>query len=139
MGVVRKTKLLELVLNEFQSLSFAISVIQLMKRLNSKFNKTTIYRILEKLEDDGVLHSFIKNDGVKCYAKCIDCSKSNHSDIHPHFECVDCGKIDCLNVEVQIPTIPNREVRSSQILFKGICQACISVIWFIKSKLYLTL
>ena len=51
----------------------------------------------------------------------------NHSDMHPHFECVDCGKIDCLTLEVQIPTIPNREVRSSQILFRGICEACFSL------------
>ncbi|MEK9517156.1 MAG: transcriptional repressor [Flavobacteriaceae bacterium] len=127
MGVVRKTKSLELVLNEFQGSTLAISVIELIKKLNSKLNKTTIYRILEKLEDDGILHSFLGNNGVKCYARCRNCSKSNHSDMHPHFECVDCGKIDCLTVEVQIPTIPNREVRSSQILFRGICETCFSL------------
>ena len=124
MGIVRKTKSLELVLNEFQSLTTAISVIDLIKKLNSKLNKTTIYRILEKLEDDGVVHSFLGKNGIKWYAKCRNCSKSNHSDVHPHFECIDCGKIDCLTVEVKIPSIPNREVRSSQILFQGICESC---------------
>ena len=127
MGIVRKTKSLELVLNEFQSLTAAISVIDLIKKLNSKLNKTTIYRILEKLEDDGIVHSFLGKNGIKWYAKCRNCSKSNHSDVHPHFECIDCGKIDCLTVEVQIPTIPIREVRSSQILFRGICEACFSL------------
>ena len=124
MGTVRKTKSLELVLNEFHSLTTAISVIDLIKKLNSKLNKTTIYRILEKLEDDGVVHSFLGKNGIKWYAKCRNCSKSNHSDVHPHFECIDCGKIDCLTVEVKIPSIPNREVRSSQILFQGICESC---------------
>lgn len=124
MGIVRKTKSLELVLNEFQSLTTAISVIDLIKKLNSKLNKTTIYRILEKLEDDGIVHSFLGKNGIKWYAKCRNCSKSNHSDVHPHFECIDCGKIDCLTVEVKIPSIPNREVRSSQILFQGICESC---------------
>jgi len=124
MGIVRKTKSLELVLNEFQSLTAAISVIDLIKKLNSKLNKTTIYRILEKLEDDGIVHSFLGKNGIKWYAKCRNCSKSNHSDVHPHFECIDCGKIDCLTVEVKIPSIPNREVRSSQILFQGICESC---------------
>ena len=124
MGIVRKTKSLELVLNEFQILTTAISVIELIKKLNSKLNKTTIYRILEKLEDDGILHSFLGNNGIKWYAKCRNCSKSNHSDFHPHFECVDCGIIECLTVEIQIPTIPNREIRSSQILFQGICGSC---------------
>ena len=124
MGIVRKTKSLELVLNEFQSLKTAISVIDLIKKLNSKLNKTTIYRILEKLEDDGIVHSFLGKNGIKWYAKCRNCSKSNHSDVHPHFECIDCCKIDCLTVEVKIPSIPNREVRSSQILFQGICESC---------------
>ena len=124
MGIVRKTKSLELVLNEFQSLTTAISVIDLIKKLNSKLNKTTIYRILEKLEDDGVVHSFLGKNGIKWYAKCRNCSKSNHSDVHPHFECIDCGKIDCLTEEIKIPSIPNREVRSSQILFQGICESC---------------
>lgn len=124
MGIVRKTKSLELVLNEFQSLTAAISVIDLIKKLNSKLNKTTIYRILEKLEDDGIVHSFLGKNGIKWYAKCRNCSKSNHSDVHPHFECIDCGKIDCLTVEIKIPSIPNREVRSSQILFQGICESC---------------
>ena len=75
MGIVRKTKSLELVLNEFQILTTAISVIELIKKLNSKLNKTTIYRILEKLEDDGILHSFLGNNGTKWYAKCRNCSK----------------------------------------------------------------
>ena len=124
MGIVRKTKSLELVLNEFQSLTAAISVIDLIKKLNSKLNKTTIYRILEKLEDDGIVHSFLGKNGIKWYAKCRNCSKSNHTDVHPHFECIDCGKIDCLTEEIKIPSIPNREVRSFQILFQGICESC---------------
>lgn len=49
MGVVRKTKSLQLVLKEFQSQASAISVIELIKKLNSKLNKTNIYRILEKI------------------------------------------------------------------------------------------
>jgi Fur family ferric uptake transcriptional regulator len=47
--------------------------------------------------------------------------------MHPHFECIDCGKIDCLSIKIQHPTIPNREVVSSQILFKGTCDACFSL------------
>lgn len=132
MGVVRKTKSLKLVLNEFQSQASAISVIELIKKLNPKLNKTTIYRILEKLEDDGILHSFLGNNGIKWYASCKNCTKSKHTDMHPHFECIDCGKIDCLSIKIQHPTIPNREVVSSQILFKGTCDACFSLNWFIK-------
>ena len=49
MGIVRRTLSVELLLNEFKHESNAISVINLIKRLDSKINKTTIYRVLEKL------------------------------------------------------------------------------------------
>ena len=124
MGIVRRTLSVELLLNEFKHESTAISVINLVKRLNSKINKTTIYRVLEKLEDDGTLHSFLDSDGIKWYAKCSNCTKSEHSDIHPHFQCTDCGKIDCLHIEVKIPEIPNRKLTASQILIQGKCEAC---------------
>ena len=65
MGVVRKTKSIELLLNEFKTQSTAISTIELIKRLNSKLNKTTIYRVLENLVDDRILHTFIGQDGIK--------------------------------------------------------------------------
>ena len=96
MGVIRKTKSIELLLNEFKTQKTAISTIELIQRLNSKLNKTTIYRVLENLVDDGILHTFIGHDGIKWYAMCTNCTKSKHEDLHPHFECIECGEIDCL-------------------------------------------
>ena len=127
MGIVRKTKSLQLILNEFRHESTAISSIELIKRLNSKLNKTTVYRILENLEEDGILHSFLGKNGVKRYAICSNCTKLKHEDMHPHFECINCGKIDRLKIEVKIPKIPYREVTSSQILLQGKCEECIDL------------
>lgn len=126
MGVIRKTKSIEKVLEEFQQHSEAISAVNLIKRLDSKMNKTTIYRILERLEDDGILHSFLGADGVKWYAKCNGCTKSEHMDIHPHFQCLDCGRVECLSVHINIPQIPNREIINSQVLIQGRCEECLS-------------
>ncbi len=126
MGIVRKTKSIELLLHEFKTQTTAISTIELIKRLNSKLNKTTIYRVLENLVDDGVLHSFMGNDGVKWYAMCRNCTKSTHEDLHPHFECIECGKINCLNTEVIIPKIQNHKILSSQILIQGLCETCVN-------------
>jgi Fur family ferric uptake transcriptional regulator len=126
MGIVRKTKSIKLLLHEFKTQTTAISTIELIKRLNSKLNKTTIYRVLENLVDDGVLHSFMGNDGVKWYAMCRNCTKSTHEDLHPHFECIECGKINCLNTEVIIPKIQNHKILSSQILIQGLCEKCVN-------------
>ena len=124
MGVIRKTKSVEALLQEFNQSHEAISAKQLIAQLDTKFNKTTIYRVLEKLEEDGVLHSFLGKDGLKWYAKCKACSPSKHKDVHPHFQCLKCGKVDCLPINMTIPSIPNRKVEVSQILIQGLCEYC---------------
>ena len=124
MGIIRKTESVEILLNEFQDTETALSTVELITRLVKFMNKTTIYRILDKLEDDGILHSFIGFDGVKRFARCKSCSKSNHSDVHPHFQCISCGKSECLDIEVNIPQMSNREVLFSQLLIKGKCDLC---------------
>lgn len=127
MGVLRKTKSVKLVLNEFSKNSSTASVINLVERLKSEMNKTTVYRILENLEDDGILHSFLDKNGHKWYAKCKDCSSTLHNDHHPHFECVSCGKVDCLTIKLTLPEIPNLKVEVLQVLLQGKCEACYSI------------
>ncbi len=126
MGVIRKTKSIEVLLNEFHKDQSAISAIDLIKRFNEKLNKTTVYRVLDKLEDDGVLHSFLDKNGIKWYAKCNNCSTHKHFDAHPHFQCLTCGKVDCVSVKVNIPSIPNRHILVSQVLIQGTCENCLT-------------
>ncbi len=124
MGVVRRTKSVFAVLNFFQESEGAVSVVQLVERLQGEMNKTTVYRILERLEDEGTLHSFIGKDGLTWYAKCNGCSSSNHIDAHPHFQCNSCGKTECLSIDIQIPTIPNHQVETAELLLQGKCSDC---------------
>ena len=128
MGILRKTKSVKIVLNEFTVNSSATSVIALIERLKSEMNKTTVYRILEKLEDDGILHSFLAKDGLKWYAKCRGCSSTTHHDVHPHFQCLECGKVDCLKMNFSIPEIANRKVEVSQVLLQGKCEECYLIV-----------
>ncbi len=125
MGIIRKTKSVKILLNEFSADSTAISVTTLIERLSSEMNKTTVYRILDKLEDDGFLHSFLGKNGHKWYAKCNNCSKSKHYDTHAHFQCLNCGKVDCLTTNFTIPEIPNRRVDVFQLLVQGSCEDCL--------------
>ena len=125
MGIIRNTKSVKALLDEFKKGVGAISAIELITRLNTKLNKTTIYRVLEKLEDDGVLHSFLGKNGIKWYAKCKDCSESRHTDVHPHFQCLNCGKMDCLNEPITVPKVSNRKIIHSHILIQGYCELCV--------------
>lgn len=125
MPIIRKTKSVKALVKVFDQSDSAISVKELVKLLHQKMNKTTVYRILERLEEDGILHSFMDKDGLKWYAKCNGCSVGHHSDSHPHFQCNDCGKIECLTFEVKIPKLSNHKINSADLLLVGQCENCI--------------
>lgn len=124
MGIIRKTKAVNTVLQIFKGNNEAKSVVYLIELLNDKMNKTTVYRILDRLERDGIIHSFNGKDGLKWYANCEDCSVSHHSDKHSHFQCTECDKVECLSVEIKIPSIKNHKVDSTDIFLMGQCEVC---------------
>ncbi|GAB5408223.1 MAG: Fur family transcriptional regulator [Balneolaceae bacterium] len=127
MGIIRKTNSTKTLLNIFEHSNSAISVVDLVRRLDKEMNKTTVYRILERLEEDGILHSLKGKDGLKWYAKCIGCSSEHHLDTHPHFQCKNCGKVECINLEVSIPSKLNHKIDSVEFLLIGECEDCLSL------------
>lgn len=125
MGLVRNTKSVAIILNIFKQSKDALSAVWLVKTLNQKMNKTTVYRILDRLEDEGILHSFVGKNGLTFYANCNGCSSSNHIDSHPHFQCRECDKSECLSINVEIPLISKYKVDSAQLLLLGQCTDCL--------------
>ncbi len=126
MGVIRKTKSVNSLLKLFEKSNEAFSAIDLVERLQEKMNKTTVYRILERLQDDGILHAFKGKDGLQWFAKSKGCTTSHHEDPHPHFQCRDCGKTECLDVKFSMPSVPQYKVDSAEILLIGQCEDCAS-------------
>jgi len=124
MGIVRKTKAVKIVLSLFENDVKAILAVNLVEQLKQEMNKTTVYRILERLESEGMVHSFVGKNGLKWYAKCSGCSSSNHNDVHPHFQCKICDKVTCLSVDINIPKINNYKIESATIFLTGICNEC---------------
>lgn len=125
MGVLRKTRSVKELLQQFDSTDRALSVVYLVAQLRESMNKTTVYRILERLEDSGELHSFNDSSGLMWYAKCQPtCSEHEHHDIHPHFQCKNCGKVECLEVEINVPNISTHKIESASVLLTGHCEAC---------------
>ena len=128
MGIVRKTKSVKVLLEEISQNKTAISTRELVERLHLKMNKSTVYRILERLEDDGILHSFTGQDGLTWYAfnEINESSQSDRLTTHPHFQCRDCGKTECLPIDVSVPEVAEHSIESVSLLLVGKCADCIA-------------
>ena len=125
MSISRKTKSVKLVLDVFSQFNTAISITKLITILKGKMNKTTVYRILYRLEDSSILHSFIGKDGHKRYAKSNQQNNpSKYPTPHPHFLCEDCGVSTCLPIPISAPSIPDYVINSSEQLHLGQCKDC---------------
>ncbi len=123
---IRNTKSVNIILDAFSNSGNALSVVELVKRFQSDMNKTTVYRILERLEGAGILHSFSGANGLKWFAKSQGVDRSNHSDNHSHFQCQKCGKAVCLPVDIAIPAVARHRVDSVNVILTGQCEDCLS-------------
>jgi Fur family ferric uptake transcriptional regulator len=124
MGVHRKTRNLELVLDAFRNTQEALSAHLLIERLPVDVNRSTVYRLLDRLEDDGVVHSSLASENIRFYALCKECNQSGHVHSHAHFQCTSCSQVVCLEQEVALPTLNQYRVDEAQVLLKGQCATC---------------
>lgn len=90
------------------------------------YDQSTVYRCLIELSDAGFLSRLDLGDHVWRFELRTD-HKTDGPE-HPHFMCVDCGKVTCLpDVTVKIaPSRGRSAVQGSitEILLKGHCTEC---------------
>lgn len=90
------------------------------------FDKSTIYRCLVELADAGILKRLDAGD----HAWRFELRDKHHEahEIHPHFMCLDCGKVTCLpDLKVEIAgTKASKTVvgEVTEIYLKGHCKTC---------------
>ena len=124
MEIHRRTKQVQSLLDFFEKQTSAVSTSILLSEFKGQMNRTTVYRILVRMEEDGIIHSFKGPNGATWYAKCKECGHHDHHDIHPHFQCNKCGKVECIDISLEIPSIPNYEIEQQEVLLKGECEEC---------------
>lgn len=96
-------------------------ILQAFKKEELSPNKSTIYRLIDKLVANGTIKIIIGKNGTSYY------EKSNHN--HHHFFCNSCEQIFCLpsskNIDVD-SLIQNKEFKITGHDFNiyGICEPC---------------
>ncbi|UZT99195.1 transcriptional repressor [Chryseobacterium fluminis] len=103
----------------------ALSHHMIQEKVGALCNRVTIYRVLERLEEEGLVHKFVNVDGVVNYAKCHGCKEGGHLHNHVHFNCRKCHQVTCIENSVpQIKMPPQFIIEDYNFVISGICPNC---------------
>lgn len=102
------------------------TVKEIYNDLNKEIGLTTIYRMIQKLTDDGVISKSIGADNTTYYCYLETCNKKNHF----YLKCEFCGNMihvdcDCIT-ELSLHILKNHKFKTSEnnIIINGICNKC---------------
>jgi len=89
-------------------------------------DRVTLYRTLESLKEQGIIHKAFQEGNESYYAICgKSCSTHHHHHDHIHFKCINCKAVTCEHainsLEISIPDV---EIHKISIHVEGICKAC---------------
>jgi len=116
-----KTEIQDLIVTS----NVALSHSEIQKSLDGLCDRVTIYRVLERLLEEGTIHKIVNVDGVVKYAGCHSCSVK-HSHNHIHFSCQKCKSVTCLeNVEPSYKLPKNYKVSEMNFTLSGLCPQCL--------------
>lgn len=105
--------------------SEALSHSDIQVSLEGLCDRVTIYRVLERLLEEGLIHKIVNLDGVVKYAACHTC-KEKHNHNHMHFSCQNCKSLTCLDDVEPIYKLPkNYKAIETNFTISGLCPKCI--------------
>ena len=119
------TKQKDIILEEISKLENGFTIKELYNKLNKKVGLTTIYRIINKLEEDGCVTK-ISNDNEAVYNYTGKCKVGHHF----YLKCLKCGTlyhVDCEyadRLSKHILEDHNFITSNEHIIINGECTKC---------------
>jgi Fur family ferric uptake transcriptional regulator len=108
------------VLDAVLAAGHAISQPELDARFGTDLDRVTIYRVLDWLESKGLVHRLTGDDRVWRF------SAGSDGPQHVHFQCVACGRVECL--EEALPARPRLpagyRAERVELVVRGRCADC---------------
>jgi len=102
----------------------ALSHHEINEMLNNSCDRVTIYRALDKLSEEGIIHKIIDIDGVSKFAACHGCTKTHHHN-HVHFSCTSCNSVVCIEqVKPRFELPEGFAIKEMNITLSGLCPDC---------------
>ncbi len=99
---------------------------ELQKTLNY-MDRVTLYRTIDKLKEQGVIHKAFQENNETFYAICGEkCSSDTHHHDHIHFKCIKCKAVTCENMDKALKiSLPDYEIHKVAINVSGVCGVCL--------------
>ena len=120
----RNTPSKEAVLSVITKAGKAMSQDAIEEEISIDINRATIYRVLNRFCDDGVLHKVMAEDGKQYFALCetFDTKAATHQ--HFHFKCTKCDTVECLPNQVNFSIPDGYLVERVNCVLTGVCKNC---------------
>lgn len=121
------TKQKDLILNTIKNQKHEFTIKDIYDKVKDSTGLTTIYRLVDKLVDEGKISKTIGNNNVTYYQYLIDCNEINHF----YLKCDNCGKmdhVDCDCIDEMSSHISNEhhfKLNKKNIIINGICEKCL--------------
>ena len=116
-----KTAIVELLEQSEEALSHK----DIQTQLSDLCDRVTVYRVLDRLVNEGQVHKVIDFEGVMRFATCHQCSSHVHKHDHVHFSCEICHKVTCMEaVQPKIKLPAGFQIKDSLHVLSGVCASC---------------
>lgn len=119
-NTIAKKEILQLI----QKAGSALSHSEIQHLLDDLCDRVTIYRVLDRLVEEGQIHKVLTIDGKIKYAKCNGCG-TVHRHNHIHFNCENCQTVTCLDdIQPMFDLPKNYQISQVNFTVSGLCPSC---------------
>lgn len=120
----RSTPTKDAVLEVLKQAGHAMSQDAIEEKITIDINRATIYRVLNRFCQDGVLHKIVAENGKQYFAMDAEHEKKPEAAHHFHFRCMACEIIECLPFEVHYALPNGYTVDTVNCILTGTCKNC---------------
>lgn len=125
MKTTRNTTAKSVILDLIVKSDVALSHAEIQTLTDGICDRVTIYRVLERLMKEDLIHKSVNLEGTIKYASCSHCH-GTHSHNHVHFSCQKCHSVTCLeDVEPAFKMPKNYQINEVNFTLTGLCPNCI--------------
>src|SRR5690606_15258605 len=96
----RNTPSKEAVLDVLTTTGKAMSQDAIEQKINNDSGRATVYGVLDRFCEDGLVRRIVAEDGKQYFEVCIKCDAKNQAANHFHSRCTSCQTIECLPIPV---------------------------------------